>query len=61
MASSLGRHAFRRALVRTTENIEVDGSHFGLGWNPAVLSIVADRLSQPEGGWKRYEERGGSR
>ena len=29
-----------------TEDIEVDGSHFGLGWNPEVLAIIADRLGQ---------------
>jgi len=28
------------------QDIEVDGSHFGLGWNPEVLSIIADRLGQ---------------
>ena len=38
----------------TTENVEVDGSHCGLAWNPAVLDIVADRLAQPENRWKRY-------
>ena len=27
-----------------TEDIEVDSSHFGLGWNPQVLSIIAERL-----------------
>jgi hypothetical protein len=37
-----------------TENIEVDGSHCGLGWNPDVLSIVADRLRQPHGNWQRH-------
>ena len=37
-----------------TENIEVDGSHCGLGWNPAVLAVVADRLRQSEGAWRRY-------
>jgi Alpha/beta hydrolase family len=31
-----------------TEDIEVDGSHCGLGWNPEVLSIVAERLGRPE-------------
>ncbi|HEY0858624.1 MAG TPA: alpha/beta hydrolase [Albitalea sp.] len=36
------------------ENIEVDGSHCGLGWNPKVLSIVADRLRQPEGAWRPH-------
>jgi hypothetical protein len=29
-----------------TEDIEVDSSHFGLGWNPEVLSIVANRLGK---------------
>ena len=37
-----------------TENIEVAGSHCGLGWNAQVLSIIADRLQQPEGGWRRH-------
>lgn len=36
------------------QNIEVNGSHCGLGWNPEVLQILADRLGQPRGGWKRY-------
>ncbi len=36
------------------ENIEVDGSHCGLGWNPTVLSIIADRLRQPEGAWQPH-------
>jgi hypothetical protein len=36
------------------ENIEVEGSHCGLGWNPEVLSIVADRLSQVQGRWKPH-------
>ena len=38
----------------THENIEVRGSHSGLGWNPAVLLALADRLSQREGQWKRF-------
>jgi hypothetical protein len=37
-----------------TENIEVDGSHCGMGWNPEVLSIIADRLRQPVGAWQRH-------
>lgn len=37
-----------------TENIEVDGSHFGLGWNAEVLSVIADRLRQPAGAWQRH-------
>lgn len=37
------------------ENIEVDGSHCGLGWNPKVLAVIADRLRQHEGRWRRHQ------
>jgi len=37
------------------ENIEIVGSHCGLGWNPKVLAVIADRLRQPEGAWRPYE------
>jgi len=37
-----------------TDNIEVYGSHCGLGVNPAVLFAIADRLAQPEGDWKPF-------
>ncbi len=40
------------------ENIRVPGSHVGLGFNAAVLWIVADRLSQPEGQWRPFEPSG---
>jgi pimeloyl-ACP methyl ester carboxylesterase len=43
-----------------TDNIEVHGSHCGLGVNPAVLYAVADRLAQPEGDWHPFQ-RGGLR
>ena len=36
------------------ENIWVPGSHLGLGFNAAVMWIVADRLAQPEDGWRPY-------
>jgi pimeloyl-ACP methyl ester carboxylesterase len=36
------------------ENIWVPGSHLGLGFNAAVLYIVADRLAQPEGDWRPF-------
>ncbi len=42
----------------TTDNIEVNGSHCGLGVNAAVLYAVADRLALPEGDWKPFERRG---
>ena len=37
------------------ESIEVKGSHTGLGHNPAVLLVIADRLAQPEGTWVPFE------
>ncbi len=37
------------------QNIEVAGSHTGLGHNPEVLKCIADRLSLPEGEWRPYE------
>ena len=40
------------------ENIEVEGSHCGLGHNPTVLYAVADRLAQPEGQWQRFDRTG---
>lgn len=40
------------------ENIRVPGSHTGLGFNPLVLYIVADRLSQPEGAWQAFKPTG---
>lgn len=41
-----------------TDNIEVRGSHCGLGVNPAVLYAIADRLAQPEGEWQPFERKG---
>jgi pimeloyl-ACP methyl ester carboxylesterase len=46
----------RQRSSTTTENIEVDSSHLGLCANPAVLTIVADRLAQPEGSWRRLAD-----
>jgi hypothetical protein len=36
------------------ENIEVYGSHCGLGHNPAALLAIADRLARPEGHWAPF-------
>jgi pimeloyl-ACP methyl ester carboxylesterase len=36
------------------ENIEVRGSHSGLGFNPAVLFAVSDRLAQREHDWRPF-------
>ena len=40
------------------ENIRVLGSHTGLGFNPMVLAIVAERLAQPEGQWHPFKPEG---
>lgn len=45
------RHKTRSRLV---QDIEVDGSHIGLGWNREVLAAVADRLAQQPGSWHRH-------
>ncbi len=37
-----------------SENIEVYGSHCGLGFNPASAVAVADRLAQTDGEWRRF-------
>ncbi len=37
------------------ENVEVWGSHCGLGHNPMALWVVADRLAQPVGTWSPFE------
>ncbi|HVC03720.1 MAG TPA: hypothetical protein VND88_03500 [Candidatus Acidoferrales bacterium] len=36
------------------ENVAVYGSHLGLGHNPAVLWVLADRLAQAEGAWHPF-------
>ena len=38
----------------TVQDIEIDGSHIGMGWNPAVLRVVGDRLAQKPESWKPY-------
>ena len=41
------------------ENIEVFGaSHFGLGFNPAVMWAIADRLAQSEGTFAPFTRKG---
>ena len=43
------------------ENIEVLGSHSGMGFNPLVLHVLADRLAQPEDHWQPFERTQGCR
>jgi len=40
------------------ESIEIEGSHCGMPWNPAVLRVVADRLAQPLHAWRPYAHSG---
>jgi hypothetical protein len=40
-----------------SENIEVEGSHCGLGHNPVVLNAIADRLALPEGEWRPFDRK----
>jgi len=37
-----------------SENVEVRGAHIGLGFNPAALWVIADRLAQPLGAWEPF-------
>lgn len=45
----------------TTDNVEVPGSHCGLGFNPLVLYVIADRLAQAEDDWKPFDRTGARR
>ena len=36
------------------QNIQVRGSHFGLGVNPTVLEIIADRLKYNKDNWNHF-------
>jgi pimeloyl-ACP methyl ester carboxylesterase len=40
-----------------TENVEVRSSHLGYGHNVQTLSVIADRLAQPEGRWRPFSPR----
>jgi len=42
----------------TCDNIEVHSSHVGLGFNPAVLYALADRLALPDGGFEPFHRSG---
>jgi pimeloyl-ACP methyl ester carboxylesterase len=36
------------------ENVRVYGSHSGMGFNPVIYYLVADRLAQAEGQWQPF-------
>ncbi len=52
------QHCMEREEGVFTQNVQILGSHFGLGHNPSALYCVADRLNQPEGEWGRFEPQG---
>lgn len=43
------------------ENVEVRASHTGMAVNPDVLNVVADRLAQDPGNWRKFDRRQGCR
>jgi pimeloyl-ACP methyl ester carboxylesterase len=58
MSKTDGIVSWRMSLARESkiaENIEVSATHLGMGVNPAVLWVIADRLAQAEGAWKPFE------
>ena len=42
---------------RKAENIQVDGGHTGMVFNPLAVAAVLDRLAQPDRGWKPFDRR----
>ena len=45
----------------THQNVRIHGSHLGLGANPSVFHIIADRLQYHEGNWKHFVPSGSKR
>ncbi len=52
------QHCIEREESETTQNVQIGGSHFGLGHNPSALYCVADRLKQKEEEWQRFDPQG---
>ena len=49
---------WQASLIRRTEhseNIRVNGSHCGLGFNNSVAYAIADRLAQPASQWRHFQ------
>ncbi len=45
----------RQTVRHEAEVVEVRGSHTGLGANPAVFYLLADRLAQPRNAWHPFD------
>lgn len=52
------RHCIEPEEGEFTQNVQVAGSHCGLGHNPSVLYCIAERLCQSEDAWKRFDPKG---
>ena len=50
--------ACREPEAPSTDNIEIPGSHCGLGHNPLAAYAVLDRLALPEDGWEPFAPKG---
>jgi pimeloyl-ACP methyl ester carboxylesterase len=50
--------ACREPETAHTDNLEIVGSHCGLGVHPLALYAIADRLAQPTGNWKPFDRSG---
>ena len=50
--------ACRELPTPRTDNIELVGSHCGLGFHPLALYAIADRLAQRETDWKAFDRSG---
>jgi pimeloyl-ACP methyl ester carboxylesterase len=48
----------RQPASALAENVEVYGSHVGLGFNASALYLLAERLAQPEERWRPFERTG---
>lgn len=46
------RHANRHRQVR---DIEVEGSHCGMGWNPRIIKVITELLAEPAGARRARE------
>jgi pimeloyl-ACP methyl ester carboxylesterase len=51
--------ACRQAPGPTSENVAVRSSHLGMGHDPAVLWLIADRLAQPRDAWRPFRRPAG--
>ena len=47
--------ACRQTPGPTSENVAVRSSHLGMGYDPAVLWVVADRLALPRDEWRPFQ------